>query len=195
MAEFEYPPGATPIDPDEADGLLLSHITTLSELNRWEQENIIEAEDWASRRRPDNLLSVDFILKLHKKMFGIVWKWAGSFRRSEKNLGVDPLSIRSALKELLEDVKAWIEFETYPADEIAARFHHRLVAIHPFPNGNGRHARLLADLLLVHTLDRPRFTWGSSSLINAGECRTNYINALRSADKHDYDPLLDFVRS
>ena len=195
MAEFDYPQGTTPIDPDEAEGLLLSHITNRSELNRWEQQNIMQAEEWAFRYRSKNLLSVDFILKLHKKMFGIVWKWAGSFRRSEKNLGVDPLSIRSALKELLEDLKAWIEFETYPADEIAARFHHRLVAIHPFPNGNGRHARLLADLLLVHTLDRPRFTWGSSSLINAGECRTNYINALRSADKHDYDPLLDFVRS
>lgn len=195
MAEFEYPPGATPIDPDEAEGLRLSHITTRSELDRWEQDNIVDAENWAFRRRSDDLLSVNFILKLHEKMFGVVWDWAGSFRRSEKNLGIDPLSIRSSLRELLEDVKAWIEFKTYPTDEIAARFHHRLVAIHPFPNGNGRHARLMADLLLVHVLDRPRFTWGSSSLTDAGECRANYISSLRSADRHDYGPLLDFVRS
>lgn len=195
MAEFEYPPGATPIDPDEAEGLRLSHITTRSELDRWEQDNIVDAENWAFRRRSDDLLSVNFILKLHEKMFGVVWDWAGSFRRSEKNLGIDPLSIRSSLRELLEDVKAWIEFKTYPTDEIAARFHHRLVAIHPFPNGNGRHARLMADLLLVHVLDLPRFTWGSSSLTDAGECRANYISSLRSADRHDYGPLLDFVRT
>lgn len=195
MAEFEYPSGATPIDPDEVDGLRLPHITTRSELDRWEQDNIVEAENWAFRRSHDDLLSVNFILKLHEKMFGVVWDWAGAFRRSGKNLGIDPLSIRPSLKELLEDVKAWIEFETYPADEVATRFHHRLVAIHPFPNGNGRHARLMADLLLVHVLDRPRFTWGSSSLTDAGECRANYISALRSADRHDYQPLLEFVRT
>lgn len=195
MAEFEYPSGATPIDPDEAAGLLLPHIINRSELDRWEQDNILAAEDWAFRRKRDDLLSVNFILKLHEKMFSVVWDWAGSFRRSEKNLGIDPLSIHSSLRELLEDVKVWIQFETYPADEIAARFHHRLVAIHPFPNGNGRHARLMADLLLVHVLDRPRFTWGSSSLTSAGECRANYISSLRSADRHNYGPLLDFVRS
>lgn len=195
MAEFEYPQGATPIDPDEAEGLLLSHITKQSELNRWEQDNIMEAEEWAFRRRPDNLLSVNFILKLHKKMFGVVWQWAGSFRRSEKNLGVDPLSIQPSLIELLRDVKAWIEHNTYPPDVIAARLHHRLVSIHPFPNGNGRHARLMVDLLLVHVLDRPRFTWGSRGITDVGECRTNYINALRSADRHDYDELFIFVRS
>jgi Fic-DOC domain mobile mystery protein B len=194
MAEFDYPQGATPIDPDEVDGLLLSHITSQSELNRWEQQNIMQAEEWAFRHRPNNLLSTDFILKLHKKMFGIVWRWAGSFRRSGKNIGVDALTIRPSLVELLEDVNVWIEFDTYPTDEIAARFHHRLVFIHPFPNGNGRHARLMADVLLVHVLDRPRFTWGSSSITDAGQCRRNYINALRYADRHDYRKLLKFVR-
>ena len=195
MAEFEYPPGATPLEPDEAEGLLLPHITTRSELDRWEQNNILEAETWAFRRRADDLLSVNFVLKLHEKMFGVVWEWAGSFRRSEKNLGVDPLYIRPSLLELCRDVETWIEFKTYPADEIAARFHHRLVFIHLFPNGNGRHARLMADLLLVHVLDRRRFTWGSNSLTDAGECRENYISALRSADRYDYEPLLEFVRT
>jgi Fic-DOC domain mobile mystery protein B len=197
MAEFEYPPGATPLEPDEAEGLLLPHITTRSELDRWEQDNILEAETWAFRRRSSDLLNENFILKLHEKMFGVVWEWAGSFRRSEKKLGVDPLFIRPSLLELCRDVETWIEFKTYPADEIAARFHHRLVFIHLFPNGNGRHARLMADLLLVHVLNRPRFTWGGSSITDtdAGECRTSYINALRSADRHDYSPLLSFVRS
>lgn len=195
MPEFEYPPGATPIDPDEADWLLLSHITNRAELNRWEQGNILEAEQWAFRWKPDNLLSVGFILKLHRKMFGTVWRWAGSFRRSGKNIGVDVMVIRPSLVELLKDVKTWIKFITYPADEIAVRFHHRLVLIHPFPNGNGRHARLMADLLLVHVLARPHFSWGSSNITNAEECRTAYINALRLADRHDYNELLAFVRA
>jgi len=192
---FDYPPGATPIDPDEADGLLLSHITSRSELDRWEQDNIAEAETWALRRKPKDLLSADFICKLHRRMFGNVWKWAGEFRRSGKNIGIDWRSIRPALKDLLEDVKVWLEFGSYPPDEVAARFHHRLVSIHLFANGNGRHARLMADLLLVHVLGRPRFTWGSRNLTQAGDCRKQYIAALQSADNHDYRLLLEFVRS
>ena len=105
------------------------------------------------------------------------------------------MEIRSSLHDLLEDVKIWIDREVYVPDEIAARFHHRLVAIHLYANGNGRHARLMADLLLVHILNRPRFTWGSKSLVQAGECRASYISALRAADRHDYRPLLEFVRS
>ena len=192
---YDYPPGVTPIGPDEADGLLLSHITNRSELDRWEQDNIAEAEAWALRRKPKDLLSADFIRKLHRRMFGNVWKWAGEFRRSGKNIGIDWRTIRPALKDLLEDAKGWIEFGSYPPDEIAARFHHRLVSIHPFANGNGRHARLMADLLLVHVLGRRRFTWGSRNLTQAGDCRQQYITALRAADRHDYRPLLEFVRS
>lgn len=192
---FDYPPGATPIDPDEAEGLLLSHITNRTELDRWEQDNIKEAEVWAFRRKPRDLISIDFVCRLHKRMFGTVWKWAGEFRTSGKNIGVEAWAIRSSLQDLLEDVKVWIEQKIYVPDEIAARFHHRLVAIHLYANGNGRHARLMADLLLVHILDRPHFTWGRESLAQAGECRANYIRALRAADRHDYGPLLEFVRS
>lgn len=193
--EFDYPAGATPLTPDEAEGLLLSHITNRQELDRWEQDNIIEAEKWAFRRKPADLLSVDFVCRLHKRMFDTVWKWAGEFRRSGKNIGVEAWSIGPALKNLLEDVKTWIESNGYPPDEIAARFHHRLVSIHPFANGNGRHARLIADLLLVYRLGRPRFTWGQENLVQTGECRQLYIIALRAADRHDYKPLIDFVRS
>ena len=193
--KYDYPPGATPLDPDEAEGLLLPHITSRIELDRWEQDNIAEAESWAFRRKPRDLLSVDFVCRLHKRMFGTVWRWAGEFRRSGKNIGVESWSIGTEVKKLLDDVKVWIEAGAYPPDQIAARFHHRLVSIQPFANGNGRHARLMADLLLVHILGRPRFTWGSENLVQAGDCRQRYITALQAADRREYAPLLEFVRS
>lgn len=193
--QFDYPPGATPLDRDEAEGLLLSHITNRGELDRWEQDNIVEAEIWAFRRKPANLLSEEYTCRLHKRMFSHVWKWAGQFRTSDKNIGVAYWSIAPSLKNMLEDVKIWIEQSVYSSDDIAAHFHHRLVAIHLFANGNGRHARLMADLLLVHVLDRPRFTWGSENLVEAGTCREQYIQALQAADHHDYASLLKFVRS
>lgn len=195
---FDYPTGATPLDPDELEGLRLSHITNRAELDRWEQDNIIEAETWAFRKTnatKDTLLNVDFIRLLHKRMFRNVWTWAGEFRSSEKNIGVECWSIGPTLKILLDDVQFWIEHSAYSLDEIGAHFHHRLVAIHPFANGNGRHARLMADLLLVHLLNQPRFSWGSKNLVKAGDCRDRYIAALQAADQHDYAPLLEFVRS
>ncbi len=193
--QFDYPPGATPLDRDEAEGLLLPHITNRGELDRWEQDNIVEAETWAFRRKPADLLSEAYSCRLHKRMFGNVWRWAGTFRSSDKNIGVDYWSIAPSLKNLLEDVKIWIEQSVYSPDDIAAHFHHRLVAIHLFANGNGRHARLMADLLLVHILNRPCFTWGSENMAEAGTCREQYIQALQAADRHDYAPLLKFVRS
>ncbi len=192
---FEYPEGATPLDPDEAEGLLLPHITNRSELDRWEQDNIAEAEAWAFRRKQKDLLCEEFARRLHRKMYGNVWRWAGDFRRTGKNIGVECWSIGPELRNLLADVATWIEFGSYPPDEIAARFHHRLVSIHLFPNGNGRHARLMTDLLFVQVLGRPRFTWGRENLVRAGDCRQRYIGALRAADRHDYAPLLGFVRS
>ena len=193
--KFDYPLGATPLDPDEAAGLLLPHITNRIELDRWEQDNIAEAEVWAFRRKPQNLLSVDFICRLHKRMFGTVWRWAGEFRTTGKNIGVECWSIGPNLKNLLADVQTWIDLNGYPPDEIAARFHHRLVSIHLFANGNGRHARLMTDLLLVHIFGRPRFTWGRENLVQSGDCRSRYIAALQAADRRDYAPLLAFVRS
>lgn len=192
---FDYPEGATPLDADEAQGLLLSHITSRGELDRWEQENISEAEAWAFRRKPKDILTIGFLKRMHKRMFGNVWRWAGERRTSGKNIGVDIWQIDTGLQNLCADCATWIEYDTYPPDEIAARFHHRLTAIHPFPNGNGRHARLMTDILLVHLLGQPRFTWGSGNLVNAGDCRQQYINALRAADRLDYSQLLAFVRS
>lgn len=193
MKALEYPRGATPIE--ELEGLRLSHVTTREELNRWEHENISEAMRWLERRRQKaEILNEEFVRALHKRMLGKVWRWAGQFRRTNKNIGVHWAQIPLELKPLLDDTKYWIEHETYSPDEIAARFHHRMVLIHPFPNGNGRHARLIADVLLVDVLRREPFTWGKTDLNTAGNVRDAYIAALRAADNHDYNPLLDFVR-
>lgn len=184
---------STPLSEEERDGLILSYITMRGELNEAEQANILEAEDWAFSRKRD-VLHESFLNDLHKRMFGMVWKWAGQYRVSGKNIGVDAYRIPVDLRQLLDDCHYWIEHETYTPDEIAARFHHGLVAIHPYPNGNGRHGRLATDLLLV-SVGRKPFSWGSANLTNAGETRARYIAALRGADDHDLNPLMEFVRS
>lgn len=184
---------ATPLDEEEKDGLIPSYITLRGELNEAEQANILEAADWAFDRKRD-VLDEKFLNDLHKRMFGRVWKWAGSYRHSGKNVGVDAYMIPQELRQLLDDCRYWIENDTYSADEIAARFHHKLVWIHAYPNGNGRHARLATDLLLT-AMKEPRFTWGSENLTDPGETRQLYIAALRAADAHDIGPLMEFVRT
>jgi len=194
---FDYPSGATPLDADEADGLIPGHIASQGQLNEWELANILDAQTWAfSQRRltPSKLLTEDFVRKLHKRMFGNTWKWAGSFRNTEKNIGAAPEQIAMRLDNLCRDAVAQIEYRSYIPDEIAARFHHRLVHTHAFPNGNGRHARLMSDLLLVR-LGRSPFDWGAGDLVAIGETRTRYLDALRQADARDYSGLLAFVRS
>lgn len=191
---FDYAPGATPLDPDEAAGLIPSHIATHAQLNEWEMANIVEGERWAFSRKHKNLLELDFVRGLHKRMFGDTWRWAGSYRTTEKNIGIDPLRIQLALRDLCEDVKAQLEHQSYSLDEIAARFSHRLVAIHPFANGNGRLSRTYADLLLVQH-GAPRFSWGAGNLIAEGGVRQRYLDALRAADRRDYTLLFAFVRS
>lgn len=160
--DLDYPPGATPLDADELASLIPGHLTTQAELNEWEQLNIQQGDAWARKQRKE-ILNEAFAKQLHKQMFGETWRWAGTFRKSDKNIGIDWPKISVELRKLLDDVHYQIEHASYPPDEIAVRFHHRLVAIHPFPNGNGRHARLMADLL-AERLGQPRFTWGSRSL-------------------------------
>jgi len=190
---FEPDDAATPLAPAEREGLIPSYITLRRELNEAEQANILEAGEWALARKRD-VLTETFLKALHKQMFGRVWRWAGAFRLTERNIGVAPYRIPVDLRQLLDDCRHWVEHGTYPPDEIAARFHHRLVSIHPFPNGNGRHARMAADLLLTR-LGQPRFTWGQANLVDPGETRQAYIAALRAADNRDIQPLLEFVRS
>lgn len=191
---FAYPPGATPLDPDEAMGLVPRHISTQGQLNEWEHQNILEGQEWAFSRRRKNLLTIEFMQSLHKRMFGNTWRWAGTLRTTEKNIGVAPEHIAVRLKDLCDDVATQLEHRSFPIREIAARFHHRLVHIHPFPNGNGRFARVMTDLLLVENDERP-FTWGEGDLVAAGEVRDRYIAALREADARNYQPLFEFVRT
>jgi Fic-DOC domain mobile mystery protein B len=186
----------TPLSPDEQADLIPS-LSTQEELNEWERQNILEAYAWAlSRRnlRRNDPLTEPYIRELHRRMFDETWRWAGNYRNSEKNIGIPHREIRDRLGGLLGDAGYWLEHQTYPADEIAVRFHHRLVAIHPFANGNGRHARLMADIL-AQKQNAPAFTWGSANLGSTGVMRRQYIEALQAADAHDIQPLLQFARS
>lgn len=189
-----HAPGATPLDPDEARGLIPRHIRTQAELNQWEQANVLDGSAWAMRARERDVLSERFVRELHRRLFGNTWRWAGTFRTTGKNIGVDSAQVAVQLRELLENTRYWIEHRTFGLDEIAVRFHHRLVAIHPFPNGNGRHARLMTDVLLRRN-DAAAFSWGGANLEAAGDARERYLAALRAADAGDYLPLLAFVRS
>lgn len=185
--------GGTPLTPEERNGLIPTHITLHEELNELEQQNILEADQWAFGRKR-NVLSEPFLRGLHRRMFNHVWRWAGQYRTSERNLGVPSYRIQTDFHQLLDDANYWIEHKTYPPDEIAVRFHHRLVSIHPFPNGNGRWSRLAADLLIAG-LGGSRFGWSSADLQTAGDVRRAYIDALHAADQHDLKPLIEFARS
>lgn len=195
--DLDYTDGQTPIDAIEKIGLKIDTISTLGELNELEQVNIEKALEWILKRKQDvdKILTEDFISQLHKKMFDDVWKWAGTFRTSNKNIGVDKHRIRIELKKLIDDCKYWIQNKTLSADEIAVRFSHRLVSIHPFPNGNGRHSRLIADILVSYGLGKEHFTWGSKNLTKMSEARKQYLEAIREADSGNYKLLKEFARS
>lgn len=185
---------ATPLAPEEKRDLIPAHIAYRHELNAAEQDNVARGQDWALRRRRRGILDERFLRELHRRMFGEVWRWAGRYRTTERNLGIAPWEIATEVRTLIDDARLWIAQTTYPSDVIAVRVHHRLVWIHPFANGNGRHARLFADLLVMR-LDGERFTWGSGGLYSAGELRQRYIAALRAADRHDVAALVAFARS
>ncbi len=193
---LDYTDGRTPIDEDEKEGLLIKTISTLGELDEFEQLNVEKAVEWTLKRKLDykKILTEDFVKELHKRMFSDVWKWAGDFRTTNKNIGVDKFQIGIMLKDLLDDCKYWIEHKTFSEDEIAVRFSHRIVSIHPFSNGNGRHSRLIADILVSNGLSKLHFTWGSKNLTKKGEARSKYLNALKEADGGDYKLLIEFAR-
>lgn len=194
--EFHDAPGATPLDPDEAAGLVPTHITTQGDLNAWEQINIVQGDRWAARQKKRDLLDEGFIRDLHRQMFDKTWQWAGTFRKSNKNIGVDWPQVAVKLRNLLDNTRYQIENHVFDADEVAVRFHHQLVWIHPFPNGNGRHARLMADLLAIR-LGRPRLTWGGGAtpIAAVGVLRDQYLAALRAADQGQFTDLIAFARS
>lgn len=191
---FVEPDGATSLDPDEKNGLKHGHITTRGELNALEQTNIEEALRWLPRKRKGDILDAAFVRELHKRLFGEVWSWAGNYRKREKNIGIAPYQISMQLQMLLDDARYWAENGIYTPLEAAARFHHRMVQIHLFPNGNGRHARIAADIYLNDYYDHAEIIWADGTDLSvAGRQRGEYISALRQADAGNYDALLRFV--
>lgn len=185
--------GHTELTEDDRVGLIPSYITTRGDLFAAEQRNIARA---LLRRPPliGTLLDDGYLRRLHRDMLGEIWDWAGRYRRRETNIGIDPAQISVAVRTLVDDAIAWVDNETYKPDELAVRFHHRLVAIHPFPNGNGRHSRIAADYLVV-ALGRPRFGWGIGIDVNTEDLRAAYHRALHRADAGDIKELVAFARS
>ena len=188
---FSYPEGATPIDEDERLALIPPHIVTQDQLNEFEHYNISLCLPWAYQQK--NILTLSFIKKLHQRMFEHTWKWAGLFRKTQKNIGVDALFIEQELYALCQNTLYQIENKVSDLDDIAVRFHHRLVWIHAFPHGNGRHARLQTDILIKKIGGKP-FSWGSLTYNQSDIMRKAYIKALRCADQHDFSLLMEFVR-
>lgn len=195
--EMIYIVGQTPLSEEEKDGLKIPSITTREELDEFEQLNIEKAIQWSfgKKIKAEELLSEKFVKDLHKRMYGDVWKWAGSFRISEKNLGIKSYLIPVQQKQLIDDAKFWYENKTFPSAEIAIRFKHELVSIHCFPNGNGRHSRLMADLIMEKLFGEQFLSWGSSNLVNVTDKRKEYITALKLADKRQIEPLISFAKS
>jgi len=195
--DLHYHWGQTPSDEEEKDDLLIRTISTRDELDEFEQANILEAIDWSFRinHNINTVLSIDFIKELHKRMFSEVWSWAGSFRKTNKNIGVDKYLIEQELHKLIGDCRFWIENRVYPFDEIAVRYKYRMVSIHPFPNGNGRHSRICGNILISQVLKQEVFTWGGMDVINPRIARNKYLDALIQADRGDMIPLIEFARS
>ena len=195
--ELLYGEGQTPLDEDEKEGLKIKTITTQGELDELEQLNIEKAVEWTihANLKPNKILTEKFVKDLHKRMYGDVWKWAGEFRRTEKNIGIPWIQIGVELKSLLDDTKYWIENKTYSPEEIAIRFKHRIVSIHCFPNGNGRHSRTMADIIMESIFKKEIFTWHQSNMVRANETRKEYINSLKEADNGNINPLIEFAKN
>lgn len=193
---LNYTEGQTPLDEEEKEGLLIPTIATREELDEFEQQNIEQAVFWTLKRsfKMDAVLTEHFIRTTHKHMYGNVWAWAGEFRKTDKNIGVDKWQIATELRALLDDAKFWYANNTYSPDELAMRFKHRLVSIHCFPNGNGRHSRLMADIIIEKIFKLPVFTWGARNLVKQGEVRSAYLNSVKAADRGNIQPLMAFAR-
>ena len=202
----------TPLTPEEERDLIPS-ISFRSQLNELERLNILSARLWAMKiaaktaartpsRAPATDIATDiatdfFARELHRRMFCNVWRWAGKYRATPRNLGWEALRIAEGMRSLMDDFKTWVELKTYPGHEAVVRLHHRMVAIHPWPNGNGRHSRLMADVSLAAFFpeEKPHSWGGNADLVRADKIRENYIAAVRQADEGDIKPLLDFAKS
>ncbi|WP_304509961.1 mobile mystery protein B [Anaerotignum sp.] len=195
--ELQYGDGQTPLDEEEKEDLKIKSITTQGELDEFEQLNIEKAVEWTihSNLKPEKILTEKFVKDLHKKMFSDVWRWAGEFRRSEKNIGIKWTQIGIELKNLLDDTKYWIKNNTFSPEEVAIKFKHRIVSIHCFPNGNGRHSRMMADIIMESIFEKEIFTWHQSNMVKADEIKKEYIDALKKADNGNVKPLIKFAKN
>lgn len=191
-----YSDGQTPLNDEAKEGLRIKTITTQAELDEHEQQNIQEAILWLqkSKVKKDDVLTERFIKELHKKMYGDTWSWAGKFRTHETNIGIASHQISTAVRQLLDDTLFWIANKTYAPEEIAIRFKHRLVSIHCFPNGNGRHSRLMADVIMTNIYGTDSFSWGHSTLVKPDDNRRTYITAIRLADQGEIKSLISFAK-
>jgi Fic-DOC domain mobile mystery protein B len=189
--------GQTPLDEEGKEGLLIKSIATRAELDEFEQQNIEQAMAWTLNRsfKKEAILTELFIRRVHKQMYGDVWNWAGAFRKANKNIGIDKWQIPTELRYLLDDTRHWMEKNTYDPIEIAVRFKHRLVSIHCFANGNGRHSRLLADIIVQHIFKKPVLTWGAATFVKQGDTRMAYLKAIKAADAGNLAALIKFARS
>lgn len=195
--DLEYLHGQTPLDEDEKEGLVIPTIATRQELDEFEQQNIEDALQWLLTKsfKLEAVLTEKFICNLHQRMYGNVWSWAGRYRKTDKNLGIDKWQIPIALKTLCDDSTFWVKNKIYSPEEIAIRLKHRIVSIHCFPNGNGRHSRLMADLIINKIFDLPMFSWGTGDLVHQSDTRSAYLKALKKADNGLIQPLIEFAKS
>lgn len=195
--DLEYIDGQTPLDEDEKEGLLIPTIATRGELDEFEQQNIEQAVLWSLNRsfKAETVFTEEFIKAVHKRMYGEVWAWAGEFRKSNKNIGVDKYQIAIELRCLMDDANYWYANNIFSPDEFAIRFKHRLVSIHCFPNGNGRNSRLIADIIIEKLFKQKVFTWGAENLVKQGNTRVAYLNAIKAADNGDIQLLIRFARA
>ncbi len=191
----DQPEGATPLD--EISGLLRSEITTRSQLDGAEALNILNAEDWIERGRLGGVFTMGFYEQLHRRMFDEVWEWAGQLRSvtgARPNIGVSPERVPMELGRVAMEYNR--EWEKYHEDSLlpfVAKYHHALVLVHPFDNGNGRWSRLACDVIVKRLAKETPITWATDTLNVQSDERTRYIAALRSADEHDYQPLIDYM--
>lgn len=197
---LNQPYGATPVDEESREQLQPPHhgIKTLAELNALEAGNIARGLLWLRLELPstDDLLDQYVLRQVHRYMFGDVWTWAGAIRVREMSIGIAPDQIQEQWKMILDDTKWHVENRTWSPAETVLRAHHRTVQIHPFVNGNGRHARLIADELAESLgLGPDAFSWGRQLDVDTGDMRAEYLSALRrmDEDRDDAGPLVEFA--
>lgn len=194
---YNYKLGQTPLDEEEKEGLKIKSIAVRQELDEFEHKNIENAIEWLGRKKIniDEFLTENFIKNLHWRMLGEVWQWAGEFRLSDKSIGVDWRIIATEVRKLLDDCRYWLDKKVFSEEEIAIRLSHGLVRIHPFVNGNGRHSRLMADIMMEKIFHKEVFPWGKVDLEDINDERSNYILALKTADEGNFSPLLSFAKT